>query len=87
MGKLNTQAIVNMAWAFATTCCSESLLFVTLVRAAERCLGEFKMQELATMAYAFATAGKPAPPLLDTIPGMCLSDAWVTQAQVIHCQM
>ena len=34
----------------------DELLFATLARAAERCLGEFKPQGLANMAWAFAIA-------------------------------
>ena len=33
-------------------------LFTALARVAERCLGDFNVQGLANMAWAFATAGQ-----------------------------
>ena len=40
----------------ATACQSDALLFAALARAAERRVGDFKPQELANAAWAFATA-------------------------------
>ena len=46
---------------------SDELLFASLARAAERCLGEFKAQNLANTAWAFATADRLETPLLVSI--------------------
>ena len=67
MGDFNAQDLANIAWAFATACQSDALLFAALARAAERRADEFNGQNLANTAWAFATAGRPAPALLDSI--------------------
>ena len=47
-----------MAWVFATLSHVDAQLFMALAREAERCMGDFKPQDLANTAWAFATLGQ-----------------------------
>ena len=52
---LNSQALANTAWAFATVGQKAEWLFTALAPAAERCMMDLNSQELVNIAWAFAT--------------------------------
>ena len=51
-------------WAFVTADRPYVPLFALMARAAQWCIGEFNVQNLANTAWAFATSKEPAPDLL-----------------------
>ena len=51
-------ARLSPAWACATTDHSDALLFKAMAEGAERRVGDFNAQNLANIAWAFATVGQ-----------------------------
>ena len=60
-GEIGARGLANIAYSLARSSMRQSLskfLFTTLARSAECRLGEFNPQDLASTAWAFATAGQ-----------------------------
>eukprot|EP00747_Dinoflagellata_sp_TGD_P136692 gnl/TRDRNA2_/TRDRNA2_175586_c2_seq11.p1 gnl/TRDRNA2_/TRDRNA2_175586_c2~~gnl/TRDRNA2_/TRDRNA2_175586_c2_seq11.p1 ORF type:complete len:227 (+),score=41.94 gnl/TRDRNA2_/TRDRNA2_175586_c2_seq11:49-729(+) len=66
---------------------SEQDLFDALGLATRQSLAQFKAQELANLAWAFATARQPAPSMLDPILVLDAMEARGTKPQVVDYQM
>ena len=64
-GHLGARQVANVAYGAANSGSSKSLgpLFIALARAAERRVSDFKPQNLANTAWAFATLGQSDAPL------------------------
>ena len=54
---------------------------------AERRLDKFDAQELANTAWAFATAGEPAPAMLNPISVLDVMEARVSKPQLMYYAM
>jgi len=58
VGDFKAQDLANTAWAFSAVGCSDTQLFMTLVRVTEQNVGDFTAQNLTNAAWSFAMVGR-----------------------------